>query len=70
MPQIKSQFTLEQIRTFEEENNLWISNHESLIEILMRQEERIQKLEERLMEVGSYIPDLYIENWTLADKWK
>lgn len=44
MPQIKSQFTPEQKKAFEEKYNLWVYNHESLIELLMRYEVVILKL--------------------------
>jgi len=54
MPQIKSQFTPEQKKAFEEKTNMWVYNHESLIELLMRQQEQID-------EVAKYLGDREIE---------
>lgn len=73
MPQNNTDITSSpEFKEFCKNNNLEVRK----LELLYLQESRIQKLEERLMEVASYIPvmspfttdDLNIK--TLADKWK
>lgn len=51
MPQIKSQFTPEQKKAFEEKTNLWVYNHESLIELLMRQQQDLDIAHSRIDEL-------------------
>ena len=77
MPQNNTDITSSpEFKEFCKNNNLEVHNLEAINVFLYLQESRIQKLEERLMEVASYIPvmspfttdDLNIK--TLADKWK
>lgn len=77
MPQNNTDITSSpEFKEFCKNNNLEVHNLEAINVFLYFQESRIQKLEERLMEVASYIPvmspfttdDLNIK--TLADKWK
>lgn len=51
LPQIKSQFTPEQKKAFEEKTNLWVYNHESLIELLMRQQQDLDIAHSRIDEL-------------------
>ena len=77
MPQNNTDITSSpEFKEFCKNNNLEVHNLEAINVFLYLQESRIQKLEERLMEVASYIPvmspfttdDINIK--TLADKWK
>lgn len=86
MPQIKSQFTHEEKKAFEERHNLWVSNHESLIEVLMQLKEnnkqqdellshyisRVIQLEERIMEVAEHtrLPDYMDKDWQQWMGWR
>lgn len=71
----QSKFTPEEIKSFEDTNNISVYSRDAFVELFMKQESRIKQLEERLMEVAKYIPVSHnqdiVSRWpSLADKWK
>jgi len=71
----QSKFTPEEIKSFEDTNNISVYSRDAFVELFMKQDRINKQLEERLMEVAKNTIDYKEKRWdypieSLADKWK
>jgi hypothetical protein len=71
MSETTKSFSLEQIKAFEDKYNLGVSNHEAMVELLMRQQEQIDEIGKNIKLDNHPQFDTYMVNEpkTLFDKW-